>query len=771
MKGGIEMAEENITNNEPEKTAGSAEKLAPTSSVPVPKHILEASKTIHTIDTIIQKILDSEKQYDLSKIVSAYELAEKYHHDQKRESGEPYISHPLAVAYILLELGMDSDTICAALLHDVVEDTPCTLEDLHKLFGADVAMLVNGVTKLGKVEIFTKEEQKAENIRKILLAMSEDIRVIIIKLADRLHNMRTLNFCREEKRRTIAHETMNIYAPIAHRLGIRSIKDEFEDLAFFYLDPYAYEDIEEQMTMRKESREALVESIKVSISERLSKDFDPLPTIEGRVKSNYGIYKKVYRDGKEIDQIYDRYAVRIIVNTVTECYNVLGIIHDMFRPIPNRFKDYISTPKANMYQSLHTTVIGRVGIPFEVQIRTWDMHKTAEYGIAAHWKYKEGVRSSTKDDNRLAWIRQIIESQQESNDVEEIVRAIKNDLAPEDVFAFTPKGDMITLPVGATVIDFAYAIHTQVGHKMCGAKADKKMVSYDYQIKTGEIIEILTTNVAGHGPSRSWLNIAKTNEAKSKIRSWFKKERREENIFEGRSALEREFRRNMIRVPEDELEDFLRLDMKRHSCETLDDFFAAIGYGGVQIAKLMQHLKAEYSKKYGEKAAEIPVETRPKPTKSSSGVVVDGINDCVIKFAQCCNPLPGDEIIGFITRGHGISVHKKDCINYKSQKDDVNNADRWVKVSWEKTSDKSAAKYFKTTLDIVAVDRVGLLADVSTALAVINVFIYESTSRELKNGNALMSVTVSVAGMEQLNTVISKLQKIRNVISVERSGK
>lgn len=763
--------------NQPTNLSSAAEDKKLSSSVnvpgfpvPVPNYIIEASKTIYTIDTIIQKILDSEKQYDLSKIVSAYELAERYHHDQKRESGEPYISHPLAVAYILLELGMDTDTICAALLHDVVEDTECTLEILQKKFGSDVAMLVNGVTKLGKVEIFTKEEQKAENIRKILLAMSEDIRVIIIKLADRLHNMRTLNFCREEKRRTIAHETMNIYAPIAHRLGIRSIKDEFEDLAFFYLDPYAYEDIEEQMAMRKESREALVESIKAKISERLAKDFDPIPTIEGRVKSNYGIYKKVYRDGKEIDQIYDRYAVRIIVNTVTECYNVLGIIHDMFKPIPNRFKDYISTPKANMYQSLHTTVIGRVGIPFEVQIRTWDMHRTAEYGIAAHWKYKEGVRSNSKDDNRLAWIRQIIESQQESNDVEEIVRAIKNDLAPEDVFAFTPKGDMITLPAGSTVIDFAYAIHTQVGHKMCGAKADKKMVSYDYQIKTGEIIEILTTNVEGHGPSRSWLNIAKTNEAKSKIRSWFKKERREENIFEGRNALEREFRRNMIRVPEDELEEFLRLDMKRHNCETLDDFFAAIGYGGVQLSKLMQRLKAEYNKKYGEKAEEVPAE-QPKTVKSSSGVIVDGINDCVVKFAQCCNPLPGDEIVGFITRGHGISVHKKDCINYQSQKDDPNSADRWVKVNWEKTSGKTDTKYFKATLEIVAVDRIGLLADVSTALAMINVFIYESSSRELKNSNALLTVTVSVAGMEQLNTVISKLQKIKNVISVERSGK
>lgn len=726
-----------------------------------------------TIDALIQKILDGEKQYDLSKIVEAYKLAEKYHHDQKRESGEPYISHPLSVAYILLELGMDTDTICAALLHDVVEDTECTLQELEKQFGSDVAMLVNGVTKLGKVEIFTKEEQKAENIRKILLAMSEDIRVIIIKLADRLHNMRTLKYCREEKRRTIAHETMNIYAPIAHRLGISSIKDEIEDLAFYYLDPYAYMEIEEQMKLRKDDRENLIENIKKKIHDRLEKEnFDPLPQIDGRVKSNYGIYKKVYRDGKDIDQIYDRYAVRIIVNTIPECYNVLGIIHDMFRPIPNRFKDYISTPKPNMYQSLHTTVIGREGIPFEVQIRTWEMHRMAEYGIAAHWKYKEGIKGgSSKEDNRIAWVRQIIESQQESNDVEEIVRAIKNDLAPEDVFAFTPKGDMITLPKGATVIDFAYAIHTQVGHRMCGAKADKKMVSYDYQIKTGEIIEILTTNIEGHGPSRSWLNIAKTNEAKSKIRSWFKKERREENIFEGKNALEREFRRNNMRVPEEDLEEFLRLDMRKHSCETLDDFFAAIGYGGVQLSKVMQRLKVEYTKKYSEKQQpEVTQEDiKPKSIKKKSGVVVDGIDDCVVKFAQCCNPLPGDDVVGFITRGHGVSVHKCDCANYLSQKDDPDQKDRWIPVHWE--SSKTDPVYFKTTLDIIAVDRIGLLADVSSALAMINIYIYESSSRELKNGNAILSVTLSVAGMDQLNSVIARIKKIKNVISVERSGK
>ncbi|MGN0633869.1 MAG: RelA/SpoT family protein [Oscillospiraceae bacterium] len=736
-------------------------------------YLLEPKENI-TIDALIEYITAGEKQYDLDKILSAYELAESFHHDQKRESGEPYITHPLAVAYILLELGMDTDTICAALLHDVVEDTPCTLEELNKKFGSDVAMLVNGVTKLGKVEIFTKEEQKAENIRKILLAMSEDIRVIIIKLSDRLHNMRTLKYCREEKRRTIAHETMNIYAPIAHRLGISSIKDEIEDLAFYYLDPYAYMEIEEQMKLRKDDREQLVEKIKNRIHERLEKEnFKPVPQIDGRVKSNYGIYKKVYRDGKDIDQIYDRYAVRIIVNTIPECYNVLGIIHDMFRPIPNRFKDYISTPKPNMYQSLHTTVIGREAIPFEVQIRTWEMHRMAEYGIAAHWKYKEGIKgSSSKDDNRIAWVRQIIESQQESNDVEEIVRAIKNDLAPEDIFAFTPKGDMITLPAGATVIDFAYAIHTQVGHRMCGAKADKKMVSYDYQLKTGEIVEILTTNIEGHGPSRSWLNIAKTNEAKSKIRSWFKKERREENIFEGKNALEREFRRNNMHVPEEDLSDFLKLDMRKHSCDTLDDFFAAIGYGGVQLSKVMQRLKNEYTKRYDVK--ELPEnaqqEIKQRTEKNKSGVIVDGIDDCVVKFAQCCNPLPGDDVVGFITRGHGVSVHKQDCANYLSQKNNPEQAPRWVSVKWE-NSDSGQTTYFKTTLDIIAVDRIGLLADVSSALAMINIYIYESSSRELKNGNAILSVTLGIAGMDQLNSVISRIKKIKNVISVERSGK
>ncbi len=728
-----------------------------------------------SFEYFMQKISESGKQYDIQKITQAYRLAHDYHDGQKRDSGEEYITHPIAVSCILLELGMDTDTICAGLLHDVVEDTDCTLEDLTKKFGEGVALLVDGVTKLRKIPLATKEEQTAENVRKILLAMSEDIRVMIIKLSDRLHNMRTLHYRRDEKRRDTALETMNIYAPIAHRLGISWIKEELEDLSFLYLDPFAYEEIEKLMNLGKSDRVKFIESIKNKITERLSHDFDPMPTVEGRVKSNYGIYKKVYRDGKEFDQIYARYAVRIIVNTVNECYNVLGIIHDVFNPIPNRFKDYISTPKANMYQSLHTTVIGVEGIPFEVQIRTYEMHQTAEYGIAAHWKYKEGITTkSTRDDNRLAWVRQILESQQSGDDAEEIVRTIKNDLSSEEIFVFTPKGDMITLPKGATVIDFAYAIHTQVGHRMCGAKVDKKMVSLDCRVKTGQIVEIITSSNPAHGPNRSWLQICRTNEARSKIRSWFKKERREENIFEGRNELEREFRRNYIRIPESELEDFLSADMRKHNCDTLDDFFAAIGYGGIQVSKLIQHLKDAYNRRIQERhePTEEQIMLKAKEgLKSKSGVVVDGIGDCEIKFAQCCNPLPGDAIIGFVTRGHGISVHKADCQNYLSQKDIPEQSERWLPVRWADKDDSENKSYFKATLDIVANDRIGLLADISVALAEIRIPMHEASARELKNGNANVVITISVAGIEQLKSVISRLSKIPSVLSVDRCGK
>ena len=729
------------------------------------------AETVYTIDMVIQKILVEDKQYDLSKIISAYELAAKAHQNQFRSSGEPYITHPVAVAYILLELGMDTDTICAALLHDVVEDTDATLEDLRKRFGQDVAMLVDGVTKLGKIPLFTKEEQQAENVRKILLAMSRDIRVIIIKLCDRLHNMRTLQYRPAYKQRSTALETMNIYAPIAHRLGIKTIQDEIEDLAFRYLDPYAYAEIEQQMSIRSDERQDFIESIKAQIEQRFKEnEFSCTPTLMGRVKSVYGIYRKSFVQGRTIDEIYDIYAVRIIVNTVNECYNALGIIHDMFKPIPNRFKDYIATPKANMYQSLHTTVIGREGVPFEVQIRTMDMHYTAEYGIAAHWKYKEGIRGKDKLESRLAWIRQIIEAQQDTDDVEEIVRTIKSDLAPEDTFAFTPKGDMITLPTGATVIDFAYAIHTQVGNKMKGAKVDGKLVSLDHVLNTGEIVEILTSADPNHGPNRAWLGICKTNEAKSKIRSWFKKERREENIANGKAELEREFRRSAINVPPEELEAFLADDMKRHNCTTLDDFYAAIGYGGVILSRILTRLKDTYTRQYEQH--ETPVQVVPAITKhSGKGVVVGGQDNLLVKLAQCCNPLPGDDIVAFITKGHGFSVHKRDCVNYINSIKSDPDTDRWVEASWGEMEQKSGNPVFKTTLDIVSYNSFSLLADVSAVLAEMRIPVTEIVSHELKNGNYDLMVTCSVAGVPQIENLMNRLRKIPNVISVERTGR
>ncbi len=716
-------------------------------------------------EKMIKRLSDMDKHYKIEKLRSAYEYAADMHKGQFRESGEPYITHPLAVAGILVDLGMDTDAICAALLHDVVEDTPATYDDVKKRFGADVANLVDGVTKLDKIKLASKEEQQAENIRKIFLSMAKDIRVIIIKLADRLHNMRTLNFRSGVKRRDVSLETMSIFVPLANRLGIRQLKEELEDISFSYLDPFAYAEIEQLLEKNKKEREDFIESIKVRIKERLAADF-PNATIEGRVKSAYGIYKKVYEQGKTFDEIYDKYAVRVIVDSVTDCYYVLGIMHDMFQPIPNRFKDYISTPKANMYQSLHTTVMGREGIPFEVQIRTWEMHHTAEFGIAAHWKYKEGRTGKYKFDERLNWVRQILDIQKESDDAEDIVRAIKNDLAPEDVFAMTPKGDVITLPQGATVIDFAYAIHTQVGHKMTGAKVDKKMVPFDYVIKTGEIVEIITSKDPAHGPNRDWLNICQTNEAKAKIRTWFKKERREENISEGREELWRELRRNLIHIEEQDLPELVAVDMKHHGCETLDDFYAAIGYGGVVLSKILPRLKEDYNKKFVQTEKPESMGFAPVTDRSSSGVIVDGIANCVVKLSQCCSPLPGDDIIGFITRGHGVSVHKKDCVNYLSQKDQA--PDRWVPVRW---AGQPAKNYYKVALDVVGYNRIGIFGDVLQSLSEARITTHEATARVLKNGNFMGSLTISVAGTAELDGVISRMKKISGVLSVERSAK
>ena len=725
-----------------------------------------SDNTVYTIDMLIQKILDDDKQYDMSKIISAYEFAAKAHANQKRDSGEPYIVHPIAVSFILLELGMDTDTICAAMLHDVVEDTDATLEDLRKRFGQDVAMLVDGVTKLDKVPIFNRQEQLAENVRKMLLAMVQDIRVIIIKLCDRLHNMRTLSYRADDKQRYTALETMNIYAPIANRLGIRSVKEELEDLAFHYLDPFAYADIEHILEISKDEREAFITSIKSRIAERFKTEtFIQPPQIDGRVKSIYSIYRKTFLNNKSIDEIYDKYAVRVIVSTIAECYNVLGIVHDLFRPIPNRFKDYISTPKSNMYQSLHTTVLGREGIPFEIQIRTWDMHYTAEYGIAAHWKYKEGISGSDKFDQRLTWARKVIEAQQTSDDVEEIVNIIKNDLAPEDIVVFTPKGDSIALPIGATVIDFAYRIHTQIGHRTMGAKVDGKMVSLDYKLHTGEIVEIITCKNASRGPNRSWLDIAYTNEAKSKIRSWFKRERRDENIARGKAEIKNEFLHNHMNVPPEDMEKFLADDLKRHSCQTLDDFYASIGYGGICVSKIIQRLKIEYQKQYGNSNENVEPYQFADTEKSKDGIIVDGtVHGCAVRYSQCCNPLPGDDIIGFVTRGHGISIHKKSCVNYQSALRQMRDMERWISVQWPETTQN----FFLATIEVIATDRIGLLEDVSSIISGAKIPIHNSYSGMLKNGNAVVKATVAISGKEQLSKLLERLKKVDQVVSVAR---
>ena len=711
-------------------------------------------------------IIKSEKPYDLEVIDRAIDLACRAHEGQKRRSGEDYVCHPLQVACILVELGMDSETIAAAILHDVVEDTPVELQELKRQFGGEIAELVDGVTKLNKIPFSTREEQQAENVRKMFLAMSRDIRVIIIKLADRLHNMRTSIGWDPQKRRDKAKETMDIYAPLAHRLGIRAVKEELEDISLRILDPVAYKEIEDALALRENERNAFLAEIQQRIKERLA-EFNMTPFVSGRIKSITGIYRKMYMQGRSFDEIYDIYAVRVIVDTVNDCYNVLGIIHDMFRPLPNRFKDYISTPKANMYQSLHTTVISKESIPFEVQIRTWEMHYTAEYGIAAHWKYKLGIQRRDKLEERLAWVRQFIENQKDVDDAEDIVRSIKTDLSSDDVFVFTPKGDVITLPVGATVIDFAYAIHSAVGNRMVGAKVDGRIVSLDYQVKTGEIVEVLTSSAQGRGPSRDWLNIVKTSEARNKIRAWYKKERREENIEQGRTEMERELSRNLIRLPEDRMQEFLLSQAKKQHCDTLDDFYAAIGYGGVLLSRIIPRMKEDYLKLV--KTEEIPSPdalVTAKKHHNNGGVIIEGMDNCLVKFASCCNPVPGDDIIGFITRGYGVSIHKKDCVNVPRDISLAAEPERWIKVSWE----ESVRDEFKATLHVVARDRQALLADVTTQLASMHVMIHAINAREPKDGQASMTLTVGVSSLDHLQSVIARLSRIEGVYNIERSG-
>lgn len=725
-------------------------------------------------EELMAALKESNRPYDFDMITQAYEYADKAHERQMRQSGEPYITHPIAVARILVELGMDTETICAGLLHDVVEDTASTLDEIKKMFGADVALMVDGVTKLTKLSYSSKEQRQAENVRKMLLAMAKDVRVIIVKLADRLHNMRTGEYWKEYKRREKALETMEVYAPLADRLGIRSIKEELEDISLRFLDPIAYEEIERMLKLKKEERERFLDAIQEKIRERLNKEGMKF-FLQSRVKSIYGIYRKVYMQGRNFDEIYDVYAVRVIVDTSYECYSVLGIMHDEFTPIPKRFKDYISTPKANMYQSLHTTVLDKEGgIPFEIQIRTWEMHYTAEYGIAAHWKYKAGIEKKDKLEERLAWVRQLLEVQQDSGDAQDIVRSIKSDIAPEECFVFTPKGDVINLPTGSTVIDFAYAIHSEVGNRMTGAKVDGRIVPLDFKLETGMIVEIITSKGPGNGPSRDWLKIVKTSEARTKIRAWFKKERREENIITGKEELEREFKRNLINVPENELEDFVLNLAKRQHINTLEDFYAAIGYGGVLLSRLMPRVKEEFQKTYRSAAEEekkealLPQQTAAagkKPGKPTSGVIVEGLDSCLVKFAKCCNPLPGDPIVGFITRGYGVSIHKQDCVNVLNSP--AENEGRWVRAEWASnvTSEK-----FKSTIDITSQPRDTLLADVTILLSNMHIPMHALVAKESKDHSViLIQVTVEVNGVDQLSYLLNSLRAIKGVEDVRRT--
>lgn len=719
-------------------------------------------------DELIRMISESGKEYDLDLIHKAYELANEAHGDQRRVSGVPYILHPTSVACILVELGMDTEAVVAALLHDVVEDTDITIEDIIKDYGKEIAHLIDGVTKLKKIPYTNREIRQAENVRKMFIAMSDDIRVIIIKLADRLHNMRTIGCMREQKRRDIALETMEVFAPIAHRLGIRAVKEEMEDLSIRYLDPIAYKEIKDQLAFTEPGRIRFIENLKKSISQKAGNLVDDI-YIEGRVKSINGIYRKTYMKGKSLEQIYDIFAVRVIVNSLIDCYNILGVVHDIYTPLPNRFKDYISTPKPNMYQSLHTTVIGKEGVPFEVQIRTWEMHHTAEYGIAAHWKYKLGINGDggSKGDmtEKISWIRQILENQ--SDDETDILRNIKTDLAPEEVFVFTPKGDIISLPTGATVIDVAYAIHSAVGNRMIGAKVDGKITPIDYMIQTGEIIEILTSKETA-GPKRDWLTKVKTSEARTKIKNWFKKECREENIERGKAEIERVFKRNSIILSDQERSEFF-LEILKKQFTSLDDFYASIGYGGILIWKLEPRMRELYNKNYRvqAKVEEIPViETKPVTAKSSNGIVIEGVDDMLVNLARCCNPMRGDSIIGYITRGNGVSIHKCSCKNVPRDIPNSENAARWVKARWDDST--NAQESYHTTIEISAIDRTGLLADITNALSSLHIFIHSINCSESKNGIARMHFTITVTSMEHLKGIVSRLLSINDVKSVSR---
>ena len=726
-----------------------------------------------------EKVKQYNPNLDTKRLFAAFQYADNAHSGQLRKDGSPFVTHPLAVAEIVAELELDTDSIIAALLHDCIEDTGSTHEEIAKLFGPAVADLVEGVTKLTRVQYTSKEEEQMENLRKMLMAMAKDIRVILIKICDRLHNMRTMNYQSARKQREKALETMEIYAPIAHRLGMQKIKWELEDLSLQYLDPVGYQEISDELLRRSSAHEEFMAGIQKKIKDRLAEE-GIKATVSGRVKHIYSIYRKMFAQNKTLDEIFDLYAFRVIVDDIPECYNVLGCIHDLFKPVLGRFKDYIGTPKPNGYQSLHTTVIGREGIPFEVQIRTWEMHHTAEYGIAAHWKYKQGLANDKLGtEEAFEWVRKLLENQQDT-DAEEYVRTLKVDMFADEVFVFTPRGDVVNLPAGATPIDFAYSIHSAVGNAMTGAKVNGRIVTFDYQLQSGDIVEVITSKSA-HGPSRDWMKICKSNEARNKIKQWFKKERREENIVTGRSMFESELKRTGISLAAITSEEVLPHLLKKVGSGSLDDLYAAIGYGGMTAQKAVNRIRDELgrlTRDKNEKAAAerlasegtspqlaAPAKLIPGARRSESGIIVEGLDNCLVKFAKCCTPVPGDPVVGFITRGFGVSVHRQDCPNADLARRKPEEEGRWVKVSWG----ESELASYQTSLEISAKDRDALALDVTMALTAAKVKVQSFSARSLPDGYAMVSIVLEVRDRNELTSLINKLGQISGVYQVKRA--
>ncbi|MCQ2418849.1 MAG: bifunctional (p)ppGpp synthetase/guanosine-3',5'-bis(diphosphate) 3'-pyrophosphohydrolase [Clostridia bacterium] len=703
----------------------------------------------------------------MSLIDRAVAYADQKHKNQLRKDGSPYIIHPLAVAEIVAEVGLDTDAILGALLHDCIEDTDSTFEEIAAQFGQTVAELVEGVTKLTRVEYSTLEEQQMENLRKMFMAMSKDIRVILIKIADRLHNTRTMEYQTPQKQISKSMETMDIYAPLAHRLGMQKIKWELEDTSLKYLEPAAYESIMRFLQVHQREADEFMRSIQSKITTRLA-SVGIHGSIYGRVKHIYSIYRKMKDQNKTLDELYDLYAFRVIVDSIPDCYNVLGHIHDLFNIVPGRFKDYISTPKPNMYQSLHTTVIGRQGIPFEVQIRTWEMHETAEYGIAAHWKYKQGIEGG--DEKSFEWVRRLLESQQET-DAEDYIHSLKVDMFDDEVFVFTPKGKVISLPAGSTPIDFAYAIHSGVGNAMVGAKVNNRIANYDLPLKNGDICEILVSKTA-KGPSRDWLTICKSNQARIKIKQWFKKEKREENVSHGKASFEGELRRSGIPASVLQDPDTLAIVLRKNSFDQLDDMYAAIGYGGLTAVKAVGRVRDDLMKLVRQptkeaataaSAAEAPLSSVRQSRHKDSGVMVEGIDSCMIKFSRCCTPVPGDDIIGFVTKGYGVSIHRTDCQNASLERR-LSQPDRWVNVIWSNAEEKP----FATTLEIMTEDRPQMLLDLATVFSAAKLRLTEINGRDLPNGDCVFLATFEVRDVSELDSIRAKLRNISGVLHINR---